>query len=234
MSNNYFLGIIKFFRDPNKLNALENGLFYCNTPEYYRFSSDEGISDLHESCTTAYRSSRGDLPIKIKIKGQEIEGLTAVTIYQGGTKDRWLHCWFGLHIPQNESELNFLANDLNRMRKEFGVNFAFIPCDKIAAFVNHLETLSTYKVDHGFVRYSDSKMDWSYGCKPSAYSYQREYRFVIGECNHTCVEHLELNSDLGFSNFILINQSIEIVDADAGHVFFHLDVESCYSNIAAS
>lgn len=45
-----FIGLIKFFREEKKLDALINGCFYCNTPEFYRNSGYEGVSDKFESC----------------------------------------------------------------------------------------------------------------------------------------------------------------------------------------
>jgi hypothetical protein len=60
------IGLLKFFRDFDKLKKLRDGLFYCNTPEFYRQSGQEGVSDLHESCSHAYRKNRDDDPIKIK------------------------------------------------------------------------------------------------------------------------------------------------------------------------
>ena len=42
-------GLLKFFSKEQYLDDFLNGLFYCNTPEYYRLSKQEGVGDQHES-----------------------------------------------------------------------------------------------------------------------------------------------------------------------------------------
>jgi hypothetical protein len=228
MSSNSRIGLLKFFRDTDKLQKLKDGLFYCNTPEYYRQAGEEGVSDLHESCSHAYRSSRGDEPIKVIFGGYELIDLSALTIHINGIKDRWLHCWFALDLPDTVDDLQSLVNDINRMRKEFGQNFAFLPTQNLPLLVDRLKSISDYEFDHGLVRYSKEKMDWTIGCKSADYSYQREYRFVFGECSHTDVAPLKIENSQGFQDLIWVNGPLQIADQKAGIIWFHLDREQCY------
>lgn len=228
MKDGELAGILKFFRDPGKLDALEDGMFYCNTPEYYRHSGDEGVSDFHESCNHAYRKSRGDEPVKLYVGGHELEGLTAVTIHNGGIKDKWLHCWFALRVPSDEQDLEILVDDINRLRYEFGTEYAFVQAGHIKEMARRVSTVTEHVVDHGNVRYSDDRMDWSVACKSQKYCYQREYRFVVGECKHSCLEPLILEYESGFSDILSKSPSLRITDEEDGHVWFHLDKNTCY------
>jgi hypothetical protein len=227
------IGLIKFFRDFDKLQKLRDGLFYCNTPEFYRQSDQKGVSDLHESCSHSYRKNRDDDPIKIKWGDIEFDGLTAATIHTNGTKDKWLHCWFALDLPETPEELVTLVNNINSMRNEFGENFAFIPNKSFSSLISKLESSTTHKLDHGLVKYSTDKMSWSYGCKSSSYSYQKEYRIVFGECSHTEITHLEIQSSEDFNDLIWANGPLQITDDKTGDVWFHLDKNQCYCNPTA-
>lgn len=233
MKDGTLVGILKFFRDPRNLDALEAGMFYCNTPEYYRNSGEEGVSDLHESCNHAYRKSRGDEPVRLYVGGHELKGLTRITIHNGGKKDKWLHCWFALRMPSDEQELESLVDDINRMRSEFGKEYAFVQARHIKELARRVSTVTEHSVDHGSVRYSDDRMDWSVACKSQKYCYQREYRFVVGECKHDCLEPLILEYKDGFSDLISKSHSLRITDEDEGHVWFHLDKNVCYCDTSS-
>lgn len=230
MKGGDLIGILKFFRDPDKLQALEDGVFYCNSPEYYRHSGDEGVSDFHESCNHAYRKARGDKPVKLYMEGQEIEGLTALTIHNRGVKDKWLHCWFALRVPSNDQEMESLSEDINRMREEFGDEYAFVQADNINELAERVSSVTEHQVDRGNVRYSDDRMDWTVACKSQSYCYQREFRFVVGECKHDCLEPLVLQYHGGFSDILSKSPSLRFMDEEDEHVWFHLDNRQCYCN----
>jgi hypothetical protein len=227
MSNGSRLGYLKFFRDVDKLKSFEDGLFYCNTPEFYRQSTDDGISDLHESCFHAYRKSRGDDAVKIQINGTKIEGITDSTTHLGGLKDRWLHCWFSFDMPESDTEFDALYQRVQAMRKEFGENFAFIPSAHIRQFVNRLRSASDLNIEYGDVKYSDNKQEWSFACKSSKYSYQKEFRFVVGECGHLDMTPLKIRVSDGFSDLIFVNEVIELKDKNSNLLLFHLDKNNC-------
>lgn len=228
MKGGELIGLLKFFRDAEKLKALQDGTFYCSTPERYRLSNDEGVSDLHESCNHSYRFNRGDEPLKIVVGGHELEGLTAATIYNRGVKDKWLHCWFALRIPSDEDELELLTTSINRMRNEFGSQYAFLQGVQIKELATRLLQVTEHKVDYGSVRYSDDRFEWGVACKSLEYAYQNEYRFVIGECSPTFVEPLILVGESCFSDLISKSPTLQITDNKDGHIWFHLDSEKCF------
>lgn len=228
MKDRQLVGLLKFFRDQDKLDALKKGVFWCNTPEFYRLSGDEGVSDLHESCSHAYRESRDDEPIKLLVNGKELEGLTAVTVHTGGLRDKWLHCWFALHVPASDAELEALTLDINRMRKEFGEKYAFLPAMHIKTLAERISAVTDHDIDHGHVRYSDHRMEWSAACKASSYSYQREYRFVVGNCPHICIDPEVVAYAEGLSDLIGDNEFLQIKENEPEKILFHLGPSECY------
>jgi hypothetical protein len=117
------------------------------------------------------------------------------------------------------------------MRNEFGENFVFIPNKSFSSLISKLESSTTHKLDHGLVKYSTDNMNWSYGCKSSDYSYQREYRFVFGECSHTEITHAPIQTADNFNDLILANVPLQITDDITGSVWFHLDKKQCYCNL---
>lgn len=230
MEKRQFVGLLKFFRKEDRLDQLMDGLLYCNTPETYRLSGAEGIGDPHESCVHAYRKSRGGVKATMEIGGHVLEGLTAVTLHTGGRKDMWLHCWFALDMPKNDDELILLVGDLNRVRREFGTQYVLLPSDHLSEFVNRVKSLHDGKFDRGRVVYSDDNMKWSVGCKSSAYSYQREYRFGFGQCAHTSTQPLSLIYEAGLSDLMMKNPCIRITDNETQAVWLYLDKNECYCN----
>lgn len=220
-------GLIKFFRDPEKLEALREGLFYCNTPEFYRLSGDEGVSDLHESCSHAYRKERGDMPVTLSYGGHEVGGIIALTLHSSGIGDHWLHCWFKITMPKNDQDLKQLSIDIERMRKEFGAEYAFIPGNHLPELLNRLKTATDHRILFEPVKYSSKKLDWSAVCKSEHYSYQREYRFLIGECQHDVVAPLTIQYEGGFFDLISRSPELTMTDQESGHVWFHLNSDGC-------
>ncbi|WP_156831310.1 hypothetical protein, partial [Arhodomonas aquaeolei] len=216
MKDGELVFLLKFFSDREKLNALTNGVFYCNTPEFYRQSGDEGISDQHESCTHAYRPDRGDAPVKLYINDVELEGITTLTMRGRGGKDRWLHCWFAVHMPSDDEELESLVENINRMRSEFGPYYAFLPVSNIPHLVERIQLATKHSINRGLVSYSDKALDWYVGCKSAAYSYQREYRFALGECADRCVDPLIIRHENGFSDLVSDTPSLRITNEETG------------------
>ena len=81
-----YLGLFKFFRERCHLDQFLDGCLYCNTPEYYRLSSVQGVGDPNESCLISFRSSRGDSPLGLEIDGEPI-GQASDLITRIGRKD---------------------------------------------------------------------------------------------------------------------------------------------------
>lgn len=228
MSKPKFIGLVKFFREESFLDYLVDGVFHCNTPEKYRLDGSEGIGDLHESCMHAYRAARGDKPVVLKINGEELEGLTALTTHMNKLKDMWLHCWFALDFLENDEQLLALTEDLKRSRSEFGENFAFLPGAYLREFTDRVRSLHDGPFERGRVLYSQSREDWSVGCKAEGYAYQREYRFGFGQCRHTSTEPLVLKYEHGFGDLLQKNPYIKISDNESDAVWFKLSKDECY------
>lgn len=223
MDNRDFFGIIKFFKNEEFLSQLCGGTLFCNTPEYYRLHDGEGVSDRYECCTWSFRKIRGDTGAKIVVNGYSIEELTNVTFRSTGMKDSWLHCWTTLETPKNEAELGILVKDIQRIRSEFGLNYAYIPPTKIKPFIEHIKTLTTHKVEACKVTYSDKQKDWSPVCKSTRYKYQREFRILIGECQELSTEPLIIQNKNNFNDFIMKNISIEYSSIDSEWIWFGID-----------
>lgn len=228
MSKPKLIGLVKFFRNESFLDSLIEGGFHCNTPEKYRLDESAGIGDLHESCMHAYRASRGDKPAVLKINGEELEGLTAVTTHMNKLKDMWLHCWFALDFPKNDEQLLALTKDLQRVRAEFGESFAFLPSAHLNEFTNRVASLQDGPFVRGRVSYSQDREDWSVGYKSVAYAYQREYRFGLGQCKHTSLEPLVLKYQNGFRDLLEKNPHIKISDKESNATWFYLSKDECY------
>jgi hypothetical protein len=205
-----FAGLIKFFGVETHLDALLDGLLYCNAPEFYRLHEERGISDRNESCMHSFRQSRGDAPIKFTWNGQPIEGITAATTHIGGRKDMWLHCWTALDFPENNNELESLTHDLQRLADEFGMHYAYLSPKSLKTFSDRLRGATTAAFEYGRVVYSNDQTKWSVGCKSSQYAYQREYRFAVGVCSHTCVEPLRLTHPTGFRDCVVKDPVLEM------------------------
>jgi hypothetical protein len=185
------IGIVKFFKNESFLDALISGTICCNTPESYRLSNLEGVSDFNESCLFTFRPERGDEKISIEINGKKISDIKRMTAYNPGLRDGWLHCWMSIEIPKNDDELEALTTDVQRLQEEFGRNYAFISYDKIEPFFNIIKDLfAEHQVIAWKVAYSEKSTDWSPICKASSYSYQREFRFIIGKCKTNHIEPL--------------------------------------------
>jgi hypothetical protein len=205
-----FVGLIKFFSNEEYLDQLISGIFYCNTPEYYRLCALEGVGDNNKCCMRSFRKERGDAAPKLTFGGHEISGLTAVTMHVAGQGDMWLHCWTALEIVDDADRLRKLAKNLNKLRSEFGHQYVFLPKDKIKDFVLRLQSVTNLEIHHGKVSYSSNHQDWSVRCKSEKYLYQSEYRFVVGRCKHTSLEPLILKYESGFSDLLSKNGGPQI------------------------
>ncbi|WP_349913097.1 hypothetical protein [Acinetobacter pittii] len=225
MQANQFLGLIKFFGNEEFLDKLIEGCFYCNSPEQYRLDNQEGIGDPVESCHMSYRLSRNDQEIILTIDEHVITGIENLTMHNAQNRDSWLHCWFELRLPSDETALEKLNQTFIRMKSEFGKNFAFIPADQLKKFVEILQKNSEQPLYCGSVKYSDNSFEWGNLCKSMKYSYQNEYRFLFGECQpHDITPYIfDIKDDLRY--IILKNPVIKIEDQN-GHIWFELSENS--------
>lgn len=224
-------GLLKFFDRNDYFDQLLGGLVYFNTSESYRRDSREGRADLHESCAFAFRKERGDPPIHLSFAGQEIKEVLSLTMHNSGRKDGWLHCWFAIVLPAGLDELRQLKGALDRMQMEFGRRYVFLPGDRIEQFVariqDNLPSESTDIVQHDLVRYSTNKDDWTVWCKSQVYAYQQEYRFVIGECEHTDTTAKRIACPAGFENILFPEPTVRIHGEEPEEVLLELDTNGC-------
>lgn len=231
MPEKQLAGLLKFFDRSDYLDDLLGGLVYCNTPERYRLDCKEGRADPHESCAFAFRKERGDAPVQVTFAGQEIKEILTLTMHNGGRKQGWLHCWSAVILPASLDELQQLCTDINRMREEFGRRYVFLPGSHIESFAekirSSLRTSSNDAVDHGLVQYSASKDERGVWCKPTAYAYQREYRFVVGECGHTDLTAKPIRCAEGFRDMLHTDGVFEIRGDKGEEVLLTLDKDGC-------
>lgn len=225
--------LIKFYREESNLDALMRGVFYCNAPEYYRLSEEEGVGDNNESCIHSFRKSRGDPQAILVIDCHELKGLSALTTHGNHYKDMWLHCWTAFEFPPDYAGLRRLAEDLATVRENFGLHYAVMEATQIVPFVNRLSTLTDKKIVHGLVDYSDNEMEWHALCKASRFAYQREYRFAVGQCAHTSKDPFVITDPEGFGKFIRKDPVLKLGDQKSKHVWLQLDTTSFHVDIDA-
>lgn len=221
---NQHLGIIKFFRKESNeyLDQLISGLFHCQTPEVYRNSELEGVSDRVESCVMSYRSHRNDHPIEIEISGHKITGIIDATIHNGGQTDSWLHCWMSLRLPENETSLRSLQEDIKRMKENFGENFVFVPSGNIEELCRRILKASKKPLSCKEVAYDEDHNRWGTFCKSPSYAYQREYRFAFGECSPTEVTPYCFRCPEGFGDLMYKNPDLKLESHDRKNVWLDL------------
>lgn len=210
---NEFLGLIKFFRNEDYLDKLIAGCVHCQTPETYRLSKLEGVSDRAESCLESWRPARGDaFELQInehKISSEDVAGLT---IHNGAASESWLHCWFSLRLPGDAEAMELLRQDLRRMKEHFGQSYAFILNKDVRTFLALLKDVSSKPVWACEVEYTADVTRWGATCKSPVYAYQREYRIGFGLCSVSETEPYVFNHPDGFGH--LIHRSPEFVMTD--------------------
>lgn len=202
---NDFLGLIKFFRNEEYLDKLIAGRMHCQTPETYRLSKMEGVSDRAESCMYSWRPTRGDVLKEVVINRHAIpsQDVVAITIHNGEPDESWLHCWFSLRMPGDLESLEALKADLQRMKAHFGRHYAFILNTNVRPFLSLLKDVSCKTVWASEVTYSEDVTQWGLNCKSPAYGYQREYRFGFGACAVSETEPYVFDHPDGFAYLIL-------------------------------
>jgi len=228
MEDNSFLGLVKFYRNEEFLDNLLDGGFHCTPPEIYRLDKQEGVSDKVESCAYSYRKERDDSPIVTKLDDVDLGDLIGFTAHNGTEKDAWMHCWFTLRSPSDQAGLDQLKRDVARMKKQFGNHYAFLPPVNLKPLIFRLNSLSTKESFCGEVGYSGDKSKWGNLCKSLGYSYQREYRFLFGECSPSEKDFYVFDAPKGFGDLIYSNSDVKLQSEDGSHVWF--DLQNTYEN----
>lgn len=169
--------LIKFFSKKEHYESFRDGISFFRTPHYYRNIEDIGRGDRNESCIGFWDKELGDSVPSIKTNGSILTP-TKMLIYPAREpRDSWLQSW-SIIGPHNQFE-----NSLAKMIKEFGNYFVLLPAGKIDRYATLITEKSNHPVSHGAVRYSDDPLERSLSVKDLSNTYQREYRFFLGECS---------------------------------------------------
>lgn len=199
---NRYLGMIKFFRNKDYLDMFLDGTLYCNTPEYYRNSTQKGVSDRNESCVSSFYTGRGDRIERFEINGIEIPPPTRIITRQG-RKDGWLHCWAIIQLPENDKSFEKLNKDIQQLKEEFGSYYAFINSANIMPFLERIKNNTNCSFFDSEVTYfKGGYIGHSILHKSEEFSYQREYRIILGECESDCVDPKIFSIKKGFHDLV--------------------------------
>ncbi|MEA5446890.1 hypothetical protein VCB98_13765 [Gammaproteobacteria bacterium AB-CW1] len=193
------VALIKFFSEEKHYLAFKDGCSFFRTPHYFRKREDVGRGDRSESCLGYWDTERGDQMPNLVRNGEpiDIENAKSVLIYPAHEQqDSWLQSWCVIG-PHNEFE-----QSLERMLEEFGTYFVVLPAKHIITYANLVGQASGDKVRYGLVQYSDNPLDRSLTVKDSKFSYQKEFRFYVGQCEKDEIQDKELRLQ-GVNNVLL-------------------------------
>ncbi len=225
MSNNtnpqsQAVALIKFFSKREHYLSFKKGTNLFRTPHYYRKDKSVGRGDRGESCTGYWDKKLGDELPSIVNNGVRVnlDGVQSILVYPAAEqKDAWLQSWAVIG-PYNNFE-----NSLEQMINDFGTYFVILPATKIGEYRHLLAKASGCKVHMGAVRYSDDPLEGSLVIKHSKFSYQKEFRFLLGECSKGEMHDKKIQLQgvskllLEASTLRLTNQSGEIKYCSLGH-----------------
>lgn len=171
--------LIKFFSDKNHYLNFKRGNSFFRTPQYYRLCKDEGRGDKNESCILYSNRLLGDAMPEFSLHGRplDLNEINSILVYPADEqKDSWMQSWcvFG---PHNNFELSW-----QRIIKEFGSYFVVLPAKNIEKYAELIGKHSGERVRYGAMKYSNDVLRQSLTCKHSDYSYQKEFRFYVGNC----------------------------------------------------
>jgi hypothetical protein len=214
--------LLKFSPNERFLDDLVGGTIYANTPEFYRLHDAPGVSDHHESVAFTFREKRKDPTPKLVVGDRELTDLTALTVRFDGGKDAWLHSWTAVTLPRDEISLRSLVQDLRRVQAECGPHYVVVPAVKINELMKRIAALTASKVAMRAVAYSDEMKDSSPVCKRKSFEYQREVRFLIGECGDHDVTPLILKDAAGFGDLMAKNVDVSMINRENGQHMFDL------------
>ncbi|AYW90850.1 hypothetical protein [Yersinia pseudotuberculosis] len=190
---NYVL--MKFFQNEDFKTQFLNGKIYCNPAALYRKLEKNGIGDRCESVIFShYKGSEQFDGIKLTMGlGSEfyknemnIYDYDTFIMRQTGETDSWLNCWYLLEVTTTEPTK--LIQDLDRMLTEFGEYAILLNMNNFEEFLQRIKKYSTKSVDFCRVTYTDNPLKLNKTHKLSHYSYQNEFRFMFGQCDHRCVK----------------------------------------------
>ena len=192
------------------LEKLVQGELYLNTPEYYRIHADNSFGDKFESCAYSYRAGRDEIaPVLLK-DGVPLSHFRtkSATFYTASKQSFYLHCWSMVSAWDSPSELKALALGLQRQREQLGPCFVALRSRDIGSLLERIqEKEPDARCSH--IEYSDDLNRQSCVCKRTQFAWQREFRFLVGDCaeRETHARCLQL-SDL--SDLLLFNETLDL------------------------
>ncbi len=208
-----FTGLVKFYRNKDYLEKLIDGVMHCNSSEFYRLSKAKGVSDLNESCIFSLRTSRGDRIDEFQINGSQINcDIKSITMRPSlqENKEGYLHCWTLFEFPRTIEELKQLASDLQKLKREFGNSYVFLPIEKLQSFIDRIQEKTKSEMRCGEINYSNNRLKHNVFCKSNKYTYQREYRFVFEYCDNNVKPEEEYCIEGGFNDLLIKNPEIKL------------------------
>ncbi len=229
---------IKFFGNMDYANDLMSGKFFCNTPAYYRSCEQAGVGDFQESVAYSreYNPSTEIASMSLKeivelsdleIPEKEIKKLE-VSLFPEQFKHGWLHCWLIIDEVTTPEYIAEIASDLIRVREEFGTNFVFFTSNNFSEVNKRLANTLGHPVRNARVAYTDNSFFHNIACKRLGYKYQREFRFIIDECDLS-----EINPkiyELGdMSDIFQLNSPIKVM-INGNELGFELSESGIYKN----
>jgi len=212
------LALIKFFSEEKHYLAFKNGHSILRTPHFYRSCEDLGRGDRSESCLGYWDKELGHEMPDLTCNGSPLDmtDVRSVLIYPAHEQqDAWLQSWC-LIGPANGFE-----ESLHQMIDEFGTYFVLLLAKNIDAYANLLEQASGSAVHYGLVQYSDSPLDRSLTTKNSRFSYQKEFRFYLGECgkDETQDKNIQLK---GLDNLLSNGATLKFMTSSGKTKYFSL------------
>lgn len=172
--------LIKFFSQKDHYLSFLAGTSLFRTPHYYRTCEDIGRGDRNESCVLFWDRKLGGVKPKfirqdgLEMSDKELESVLIYPIHE--QHDAWMQSWaiLGSH--------NRFEEALEQMQQEFGSFFVILAANRIEDYAELLEKASGLKVSFGSVQYSEDPTERSLTVKDSRFSYQKEFRFFVGQC----------------------------------------------------
>lgn len=205
-SNSKAYALIKFFSKEDHYLKFKNGSSMFRPPHYYRLCEDKGRGDINESCIGHWDTSMGHELPSILIDNKQIitEDVASVLMYpENEQRDKWLQSWCVIG-PHNGFEYS-----LELMLKEFGQYFVILPAQNIEMYAKLIGLECGCDVSFGLLRYSNNPMERSLTVKDSIFSYQKEFRFFVGDCEKGETKEKLLNLN-GLSALLLEAGSLKL------------------------
>lgn len=209
------VALIKFFSKKEHYLRFLAGNSLFRTPHYYRTKEDISGRDTGESCFGFWDISGGEKIPQIFVGGEELNLKDAKSLLVYPTRenmDSWMQSWSVIG-PNNGFE-----KSLARMIEEFGSFFVVLPAYNIITYAKLIETSSGCTVKTALVDYSEDRLEWCSVVKNIELSYQKEYRFFLGEC---CKHELyDKSLQLDGASDLLLNARTLKLESETGDTYY--------------